>query len=81
MRRGQRVTSVGQDGNGVSVEWAADGDTTGRVHGSHLVACDGAHSTVRTLPGTPFPGRAGRMSAVAADLTLATRSAEVEATT
>ncbi|MEU9617565.1 FAD-dependent monooxygenase [Streptomyces sp. NPDC048155] len=75
--RGHQVTSVEQDGDGVSVEWAADGTATGQIRGSHLVACDGAHSTVRTLLGVPFPGRAGRMSAVAADLTLAARSAEV----
>ncbi|MFJ4963451.1 Pentachlorophenol 4-monooxygenase [Streptomyces sp. ADI96-02] len=75
--RGRQVTSVAQDEDGVSVEWTADDGAAGTIRGSHLVACDGAHSTVRTLLGVPFSGRAGRMSAVAADLTLATRSAEV----
>jgi len=37
----------------------------------HLVACDGGHSTVRRLVGAPFPGRAGTMSAVTADIDLA----------
>lgn len=63
--RGHEVTEVEQD---------ADGVRAGDVHGDYLVACDGAHSAVRSLLGVPFPGRAGRMSAVAADLTLAARS-------
>ncbi|MEU1168682.1 FAD-dependent monooxygenase [Streptomyces sp. NPDC005921] len=63
--RGHEVAAVEQD---------ADGVTVGEIRGSHLVACDGGHSTVRAALGVPFPGRAGRMSAVAADLTLAARS-------
>ncbi|MFI1366488.1 FAD-dependent monooxygenase [Streptomyces griseochromogenes] len=66
--RGHEVSAVEQDEHGVSV---------GEIRGSHLVACDGAHSTVRTLLGVPFPGRPGSMSAVVADLTLASRSEAV----
>ncbi|WP_326696260.1 FAD-dependent monooxygenase [Streptomyces sp. NBC_01754] len=69
--RGHEVSEVEQDEDGVRA---------GGVHGSYLVACDGARSTVRSLLGAPFPGRPGRMSAVAADLTLASRSEAVPAT-
>ena len=58
----------------------ADGVTVGDIRGSYLVACDGGHSTVRKLLGVPFPGDAGRMSGVVADITLASRSAEVLST-
>ncbi|MFJ2811415.1 FAD-dependent monooxygenase [Kitasatospora sp. NPDC087271] len=49
----------------------------GEIRGRYLVACDGGHSTVRRLLGVPFPGRERRMSAVAADITLASRSETV----
>ncbi|MEU4932462.1 FAD-dependent monooxygenase [Streptomyces yokosukanensis] len=68
--RGHEVTVVEQDRDGVSV---------GDVRGSYLVACDGGHSTVRRLLGVPFPGRAGRTTSVAADITLASRSEDVPA--
>jgi 2-polyprenyl-6-methoxyphenol hydroxylase-like FAD-dependent oxidoreductase len=42
-----------------------------------LVACDGGHSAVRKLTGTPFPGRAGTMAAVSADVVLAERGPTV----
>jgi 2-polyprenyl-6-methoxyphenol hydroxylase-like FAD-dependent oxidoreductase len=66
--RGHEVSAVEQDGDGV---------TAGEVRGRYLVACDGGHSTVRKLLGVAFPGSAGRMSAVVADITLASRSAAV----
>ena len=69
--RGHEVTAVEQD---------ADGVTAGDIRGSYLVACDGGHSTVRKLLGVPFPGTAGRMSGVVADITLASRSAAVSTT-
>ncbi|RCG24808.1 FAD-dependent oxidoreductase [Streptomyces diacarni] len=69
--RGHAVSDVEQDEHGVRA---------GNIHGSYLVACDGAHSTVRSLLGVDFPGRAGRMSAVAADLTLASVSEAVPTT-
>lgn len=46
----------------------------------YLVACDGGHSTVRRLTGVPFPGRAGTMAAVTADVELAAASATVPQT-
>ncbi|WP_019925089.1 FAD-dependent monooxygenase [Nocardia sp. BMG111209] len=66
--RGHEVSAIEQD---------ADGVTAGDVRGRYLVACDGGHSTVRKLLAVPFPGTAGRMSAVVADITLAARSASV----
>ena len=41
------------------------------MRAAFLAACDGGHSTVRTLLGAPFPGRSGTMSAVSADIDLA----------
>ncbi|MFD9791862.1 FAD-dependent monooxygenase [Streptomyces sp. NPDC059070] len=77
--RGREVTAVAQDSEGVTAEWRAvdDASATGSVRGGHLVACDGGHSTVRRLMNVPFPGQERRMSAVAADLTLTSMSAEV----
>lgn len=69
--RGHQVTAVEQD---------ADGVTVGEISGGYLVACDGGHSTVRKLLGMPFPGTAGRMSSVAADLTLESLSDSVPTT-
>jgi len=69
--RGHEVTTVEQD---------ADGVTAGDIRGSYLVACDGGHSAVRKALGVPFPGTAGKMSGVVADITLASRSAAVSTT-
>jgi 2-polyprenyl-6-methoxyphenol hydroxylase-like FAD-dependent oxidoreductase len=69
--RGHEVTAFEQDADGVSA---------GDIRGSYLVACDGGHSTVRKLLGVPFPGAAGTMSGVVADITLASRSAAVSIT-
>ncbi|MER6474218.1 FAD-dependent oxidoreductase [Streptomyces collinus] len=63
------VTSVEQSDHGVTV--AAAGR---RLEARHLVACDGAHSTVRKLLGVPFPGRPGTFTAVLADVRLASAS-------
>ncbi|MBO0856222.1 MAG: FAD-dependent monooxygenase [Nocardia sp.] len=60
-----------------AIEPGADTVTTGGIEGRYLVACDGGHSTVRKLLGAAFPGTAGTMSAVVADITLASRSSEV----
>ncbi|MFD7829963.1 FAD-dependent monooxygenase [Kitasatospora sp. NPDC059803] len=82
--RGHEVTAVTQDPEGITITWHADGAPGGgeardggEIRGRYLVACDGGHSTVRRLLGVPFPGRERRMSAVAADLTLASRSETV----
>ncbi|MEW1912609.1 FAD-dependent oxidoreductase [Kitasatospora sp. NPDC085895] len=63
--RGTAVRAVDQDEDGVVV--TADGL---QVRARHLVACDGAHSTVRRLLGLPFPGRPGTHRAVLADIRL-----------
>jgi 2-polyprenyl-6-methoxyphenol hydroxylase-like FAD-dependent oxidoreductase len=69
--RGYEVSAVKQDADGVAV---------GDIRGRYLVACDGAHSTIRKRLGVPFPGSAGKMSAVVADITLASRSAAILST-
>jgi 3-(3-hydroxy-phenyl)propionate hydroxylase len=49
------VTAVGQDGDGVSVEYARDGQRhTLRAHWA--VGCDGSRSTMRKQLGIPFEG-------------------------
>jgi 2-polyprenyl-6-methoxyphenol hydroxylase-like FAD-dependent oxidoreductase len=68
--RGTTVTGVAQDPEGVSAT-AAGPHGELRLGGRYLAACDGAHSTVRKLLGVGFPGRAGTMSAVLADVALA----------
>lgn len=50
VRRGVEVSAVEQDADGVTV--VAGGET---LRGRYLVACDGAHSTVRKLLDVPFP--------------------------
>ncbi|MBV9650538.1 MAG: FAD-dependent monooxygenase [Pseudonocardiales bacterium] len=47
------------------------------IEGRYLVACDGAHSTVRKVTGVAFPGRAGTLAAVSADVELAAVSTTV----
>lgn len=63
------VTLVEQSDHGVTVTAAGR-----RLEARHLVACDGAHSTVRKLLGVPFPGRPGTFTAVLADVRLASAS-------
>ncbi|MEU4037313.1 FAD-dependent oxidoreductase [Streptomyces collinus] len=63
------VTSVDESDHGVTVTAAGR-----RLEARHLVACDGAHSTVRKLLGVPFPGRPGTFTAVLADVRLASAS-------
>jgi 2-polyprenyl-6-methoxyphenol hydroxylase-like FAD-dependent oxidoreductase len=69
---GVGVDSVEQDADGVTVR---AGDRVLRA--KYLVACDGAHSTVRKLLELPFPGRPGTYRAVLADVTLTAVSAAV----
>jgi 2-polyprenyl-6-methoxyphenol hydroxylase-like FAD-dependent oxidoreductase len=68
LRRGFEVTAVDIDADGVTV----DG-----VRARWLVACDGAHSTVRKQLGLPFPGRTETYVATLAHLRLAAASALV----
>jgi 2-polyprenyl-6-methoxyphenol hydroxylase-like FAD-dependent oxidoreductase len=63
------VTAVEQTGDGVVVTAGEQ-----RMEARYLVACDGAHSTVRKLLGVPFPGRAGTFTAILADIRLSSAS-------
>ncbi|MFI6744187.1 FAD-dependent oxidoreductase [Nonomuraea sp. NPDC050451] len=67
--RESAVTAVEQSDDGVVV---TAGDR--RIEARYLVACDGAHSTVRKLLGVPFPGRPGTYTAVLADVRLSSVS-------
>ncbi len=60
--------------NGVAVTVRGPGGEY-RMCGRYLVACDGGHSTVRKLTGVAFPGRAGTLAAVSADVELTALSA------
>jgi 2-polyprenyl-6-methoxyphenol hydroxylase-like FAD-dependent oxidoreductase len=70
VRRRAVLTDLVQDEDGVEAV-VTDPDGTHRLRARYLVACDGGHSTVRKITGVPFPGRAGTMSAVSADIELA----------
>ncbi|MFB9908521.1 FAD-dependent oxidoreductase [Allokutzneria oryzae] len=63
--RDHPVTAVEADDAGVTV---TAGGT--RLRAQYVVACDGAHSTVRKLFDLPFPGRSGSYRAVLADVRL-----------
>lgn len=65
--REHRVTGLHQDADGVTVTVAApDGDRS--LRGRYLVACDGAHSSVRKIVGADFPGQAATVRMATADL-------------
>ncbi|WP_405982801.1 FAD-dependent monooxygenase [Streptomyces sp. NBC_00158] len=67
--REHRLTGLHQDADGVTITMAApDGD--GSLRGRYLVACDGAHSSVRKIIGASFPGRAATVRMATADLVL-----------
>src|SRR5581483_7824391 len=76
VRRGTELIGLtcGEDGIEAAV-LGPDGQTV--MKGRYLMACDGAHSTVRKLTGVAFPGRAGTMAAVSADVELAAVSVTV----
>jgi 2-polyprenyl-6-methoxyphenol hydroxylase-like FAD-dependent oxidoreductase len=65
VRRDAAITAVEQNDDGVTV---TAGGT--QLRASYLVACDGAHSTVRKLLDVPFPGRPGTFRAVLTDIVL-----------
>jgi 2-polyprenyl-6-methoxyphenol hydroxylase-like FAD-dependent oxidoreductase len=65
VRRGHEVRAVEADDDGVTVDGLRAG---------WLVACDGAHSTVRKLLGLPFPGRTETYVATLAHIRLASAS-------
>ncbi|MEV6898088.1 FAD-dependent oxidoreductase [Amycolatopsis sp. NPDC051372] len=71
--RGEDVTAIHADDTGVTV--TTDRDLRAR----YVVACDGAHSTVRKLLDLPFPGRPGTYRAVLSDVRLSAVSELVPA--
>ncbi|KAA5832839.1 FAD-dependent oxidoreductase [Saccharopolyspora hirsuta] len=73
--RGHPVTGIEPDETGVTV---IAGSATLRAQ--YVVACDGAHSTVRKLLGVPFPGRPGSYRAVLAEIRLSAASDSVPST-
>lgn len=76
VRRSTELTGVRQDDTGVhAVVSSPAGEDV--LTARYLVACDGAHSTVRKLTGVAFPGRTGTLAAVSADVELAAVSATV----
>ncbi|MGH3669323.1 MAG: FAD-dependent monooxygenase [Pseudonocardiaceae bacterium] len=76
VRRGTEL--MGLTCHEAGVDAAVSGpDGEGVMQGRYLAACDGAHSTVRKLTGVAFPGRAGTLAAVSADVELAAVSTTV----
>ncbi|MGH3874081.1 MAG: FAD-dependent monooxygenase [Pseudonocardiaceae bacterium] len=67
--RGHALTALHPDDDGVTAI-VHDQDADVHIRARYLVACDGAHSTVRKLLEVPFPGQAGTMAAVLADVHL-----------
>ena len=64
LRWGACVTGLQQGARQVTVTL----DDGTEIVGSYLVGCDGAHSRVRELTGTPFPGRTHRDRFLIADV-------------
>jgi 2-polyprenyl-6-methoxyphenol hydroxylase-like FAD-dependent oxidoreductase len=76
VRRGCQVTALSTSTDEVTITGEGpDGEFS--LRGQYLVACDGAHSTIRALTGVPFPGEPGTIAAVTADITLTSRSVTV----
>ncbi|MGW1958454.1 FAD-dependent oxidoreductase [Streptomyces sp. NPDC001920] len=69
IRWGAEVVAIAQDASGaeVTVRESAGGDTAS-LRASHVVGCDGAHSTVRDLAGIDFPGVRPRFYGMLGDL-------------
>ncbi|MYU08185.1 3-(3-hydroxyphenyl)propionate hydroxylase [Streptomyces sp. SID8366] len=65
-RRDHELVGLAQDDDGVTATFA-DGTA---LRSRYLVAADGAHSTVRSLLRAQFPGEAGTLTIVAADVRL-----------
>ncbi|MEU6054462.1 FAD-dependent monooxygenase [Streptomyces xanthochromogenes] len=65
-RRDHELTGLAQDEDGVTAAFA-DGSA---LRARHLVAADGAHSTVRSLLRAAFPGQPGTLTIIAADVRL-----------
>lgn len=71
VRRGAEVVAVSQTEDEVVVS-LAEGEP---LRAEYVVACDGAHSTVRKQLGLPFPGQAATTRSVVADVRLAAHPA------
>jgi 2-polyprenyl-6-methoxyphenol hydroxylase-like FAD-dependent oxidoreductase len=71
--RGHALVAVSHTEHGVEITT----DTGRTLRADYLVACDGAHSTVRTVLDVPFPGKAATTVSTVADVRLAARSPEV----
>jgi 2-polyprenyl-6-methoxyphenol hydroxylase-like FAD-dependent oxidoreductase len=70
VRRSTTVTGLVADDDGVTVTL----DSEESLRAQYVVACDGAHSTVRGLLDVPFPGQPGTGKAITADIELSSRS-------
>lgn len=70
VERDVSLTAIEQDGEGVSVTLRREGrrDEVGRY--PWLIACDGAHSAVRDLTGTAFPGASDDIPYILGDVLL-----------
>ncbi|MFF2195839.1 FAD-dependent monooxygenase [Streptomyces sp. NPDC058157] len=67
--RQHELTGLRQDADGITVTVATpDGERS--LRGRFLVACDGAHSSVRKIVGAEFPGQAATVRMATADLVL-----------
>ncbi|MEU4115275.1 FAD-dependent monooxygenase [Kitasatospora sp. NPDC028055] len=66
VRRDHELVDLAQDEEAVTATFAG-GQV---VRARHLVAADGGHSTVRSLLKAEFPGRAGTLTTIAADVRL-----------
>ncbi|WP_030244974.1 FAD-dependent monooxygenase [Streptomyces sp. NRRL S-350] len=66
VRRDHELIALAQDDQSVTATFA-DGRS---LRARHLVAADGGHSTVRSLLKAEFPGRAGTLTTIAADVRL-----------
>jgi 2-polyprenyl-6-methoxyphenol hydroxylase-like FAD-dependent oxidoreductase len=73
VRRESALTGIEADPEGVTVTV----NNSYSVRAQYVVACDGAHSTVRSLLGAEFPGQVGTISAVTADIELVACSPSV----
>ncbi|MFG2193318.1 FAD-dependent monooxygenase [Streptomyces sp. NPDC048639] len=67
IRRGCEVTGITPDAYGVDVEVRGP-EGPGRLRASYVVGCDGGRSTVRKLGGFDFPGTAGSLEMLLADV-------------
>ena len=75
VRRGDEVTGVRQDDDGVTVELG----NSARVRSRWLVGCDGGRSTVRRELGIGFPGEPARTAWLLGELKVAMPPAELAA--